>query len=370
MNIALLSAGMMKGEKEATSITIVSLAKELVKKGNKVVIIAEKRGEENRKETLDGITIYRIGGFRYLGLYNRILGYALGVRKMQKNLGIEFNIIHSFSAAPLLFMRGLLSKLFARKAILIHTMKAYSRSKWGNRFYFILNLANAITVPTQVFANKLLEAGIRKDKIQIIHSNIDIKKFLPLDKEELKIKYGYKNKKIIFYYGAMWKHKGADYLVESIPKVIGNDTNKNVLFIFAPRHDCWRIERYKQIIKDMGMEKFCKFILTDVKINEYVAMADAVVLPYPGLIGTEGNPSCLLEAMACKTLVVTTDLPELKEIVNGCVLMAKPRDVNSLVETINLALKKPSKEMIEKAYLKSKEFDGEKICREFIRLYH
>ncbi|MEK6969349.1 MAG: glycosyltransferase family 4 protein [Nanoarchaeota archaeon] len=370
MNIALLSAGMMKGEKEATSITTTGLAKELAEKGNKVVIIAEKRGEENRKETSNGITIYRVGGFKYLRGYNKIFGYALGVRKIQKSLGIKFDVIHSFSAAPLLFTRGLLSKIFARKAMLIHTMKAYSRSKWGNRFYFLLNLADVVTVPTKVFANKLAEAGVEQDKIKIVHSNIDIKKFLPLNKEELKIKYEYQNKKIIFYYGAMWKHKGADYLVESIPKVIGNDNNKNALFVFAPRHNCWRIEGYKKIIKDIGMEEFCKFVLTDVKINEYVAMADAVVLPYPSLMGTEGNPSCLLEAMACKTLVVTTDLPELREIVDGCVLMAKPSNTESLVEMINVALNKPSKEMIEKAYLKSKEFDGEKICEEFVKLYH
>lgn len=368
MNLALLSAGMMKGEKEATSITTMSLAKELVKKGNKVVIITENRGEENRKETIDGITIYRVGGFKYLGFYNRIFGYALGIRKMQNSLGIKFDVIHSFSAAPLLFMRGLLSKIFARKATLIHTMKAYSRSKLGNRFYFLLNLADVVTAPTKVFAHKLVEAGVKKDKIKIVHSNIDVKKFLPLNKEKLKIKYGYQNKKIIFYYGAMWKHKGADYLVESIPGVT-ND-NKNVLFLFAPRHNCWRIEYYKKIIKDGGMENFCKFILTDVKINEYVAMADVVVLPYPSLIGTEGNPSCLLEAMACKTLVVTTDLPELREIVGGCVLMAKPSNTESLAEMINAALNKPPKEMIEKAYLKSKEFDGEKICEEFVKLYH
>lgn len=368
MNIVLLSAGMMKGEKEATSITVMNLAKELVKKGNKVVIIAEKREEENRKETINGITIYRVGGFKYLRFYNKVFGYALGVRKMQKSMNIKFDIIHSFSAAPVLFTRGLLSKIFARNATLIHTMKAYSRSKLGNRFYFLLNLADVVTVPTNVFSHKLVEAGVKKEKIKIVHSNINIKKFLPLNKNKLKIKYGYQNKKIIFYYGAMWKPKGADYLVESIPKVI-ND-NKNILFVFAPRNNCWRIERYKKSIKNTGMEEFCKFILTDVKINEYVAMADVVVLPYPSLMGTEGNPSCLLEAMACKTQVVTTDLPELKEIVDGCVLMAKSRDTESLVKTINVALNKPSKEMIEKAYLKSKEFSDKKICETFIGSYY
>ena len=119
----------------------------------------------------------------------------------------------------------------------------------------------------------------------------------------------------------------------------------------------------------MGMQKFCKFIFKDVKINEYVAMADVVVLPYPTLIGTEGNPSCLLESMASKTLVVTTALPELNEVFGNYVIMAKPRDLDSLVKKINLSLNKSHKKMIEKAYKKSKEFGIEVITKQFLDLY-
>ena len=51
-----------------------------------------------------------------------------------------------------------------------------------------------------------------------------------------------------------------------------------------------------------------------VKIEDYVALSDIVLLPYKTLEGTEANPSCVLESMAVKTVVVTSKLPELTAI--------------------------------------------------------
>ena len=123
----------------------------------------------------------------------------------------------------------------------------------------------------------------------------------------------------------------------------------------------------------MNMEKHCDFILRDVKIEDYVAMADMVVLPYPNLIGTEGNPSCMLEAMACKTPVITTDLPELREIAEPEkeVLMAKPKDSDSLAAEINRLLKdkKLQEKLAENAYEKSKGFNDKIITKQFLELY-
>ncbi|OGY53737.1 MAG: hypothetical protein A2912_01395 [Candidatus Buchananbacteria bacterium RIFCSPLOWO2_01_FULL_40_23b] len=117
------------------------------------------------------------------------------------------------------------------------------------------------------------------------------------------------------------------------------------------------------------MNHVVEFITGNIPIEEYVNFADVVVLPYRNLQGTEGNPSCLLEAMSCKTLVVTTDLPELREIANGLVFMAKPGDVDSLTETIIQAMGKKDQEMIEKAYHKVQEFSFERITEEFLKLY-
>jgi len=283
---------------------------------------------------------------------------------MQKSLNIKFDIIHSFSSAPVFALRGIISKFFARKTKIVHTLKSYSRSKFGNSFYSILNLTDAITIPTKVFGTKIKR--VNNNKIHVILSHINTDKFAPKDKLSIKKKYGY-DKKIVFYYGAMWEIKGAEYLIDAIPIVINK--NPNALFIFAPRNKDWRIKKYQDQIAKMGMAQYCKFILKDVKIEDYVNMADLIVLPYPSLIGTEGNPSCLLEAMACKTPVVTTDLPEIRETTNDSVIFALPKSTSSLAKKIIAALKHYPEGLVSKAYDRTSDFKIKTITKQFIKLY-
>lgn len=311
---------------------------------------------------------------------NKLFAFPLAIRNLSKNRKIE--VLHSFSSAPLLVLRSLLARMFfTRKAVVIHTLKSYSIRKdvtaksgskllsmLGNISYRLLNYADIITVPTAVFADKLCSKKVKAEKIRIIGSHIDLSRFYPQQKEKLREKYGYNQKEVVFYYGAMWEIKGIEYLIKSIPEIIRK--NPKILFVFAPRNLIQAKEKYLPLLQELGVEKYAKFIETEILIEEYVNLAKLVVLPYPHLEGTEGNPSCLLEAMACKTPALTTDLPELKEIAEDCVFFAKPRDVGSLAETINYALGNPNPEMVERAYQKAQEFSVEKITQKFLNLYN
>lgn len=373
MKIALLSTGFLGNKgiaKEATAITITDFAKELVRSNNEVVIISEKRDEKVRFEEKEGLIVYRTGSlfkgsqFRKFSIYNRILAHVLAIRKMQKKLGYEFEVVHSFSANPLLALRGIMAKIISRKAIVMHTLKSYSREKIGSSFYRILNFVDLITVPTTIFAEHLIKKGVDTKKIRIVRSHINTQKFFPKDRKQLKERYGLINKKVVLYYGAMWEKKGTDLLIKAIPAIV--ERYPRIKLIFVPRNLPYASKYFSEL--NQFRDKV-KLITGPINLPQYVAMADLVVLPYPNLIGTEGNPSCLLEAMACKTPVVTTNLPELKEIAEGCVFFAKPGDVGSLAETINNALENPNPAMVEKAYHKAQEFSVEKITQEFLNLY-
>lgn len=357
MNIAFLPAGALRNPKESAHITIMELAKTMASAGHNVVIITRKSEGTPVKEEKDGVLIYR----SQFSFFRKLLSHPFALRSIQKELGIKFNIIHSFSATPLFVLSGWCAKLFSRKAKHIHTLKSYSKRK-GN-VYLLLNLADSVTVPTHIFADKL--TLVSKKKINVIRSPIRGDKFYPQDKKKLKKKLGFKDQKIIFYYGGMWDNKGINVLLKSMPLVVQN--NHNVLLLCAPRYN--QIEEQRQLVKELKIDNDVQFITEDIAIEKYVNLADVVALPYKNLIGTEGNPSCLLEAMGCKTVVVTTDLPELREIAEGCVLFAKPNDVNSLAQIIDYALNNDNSKMIEKAYIKSLEFDIKKIADFFLTIY-
>ena len=222
-----------------------------------------------------------------------------------------------------------------------------------------LNLMDIVTIPTILARNKL---NLKKE-VKIIHSNIDILNFKPRNKEKLKQKYNIKGK-VIFYYGAMRINKGIDYLIQALPKV-----KENVICIMAFRSFTdEKINFYNNMLKELNI-KNTQFIFNDINIYEYVSMADVVVLAYPSIEGTEGNPSCLLESMASKTPVITTFIPEIIEITKNSVNLVPPKDINLLAKEIDLVLKNPSKIKIEQAFKISQEFSNKKIAEKYLKLY-
>ncbi len=224
---------------------------------------------------------------------------------------------------------------------------------------------------------ELIKYGCGKNKIIVIRSHINTEKFKPLNKKGLKKKYGYENKKVILYYGSVRLDKGICQLIDSVPGIVKE--NKEAMIIISPRNipGYKELQCYKEHMGNLDKKyKENNMNIIDVipeKIEEYINLADLVALPYTELATTEGNPSCLLESMACKTPVVTTDLPELNEIVTNKkeVLMAKPGDTEDLAKKVNELLrnKKLQKTLTANAYKKSKEFDVRKIANEYLKIY-
>jgi glycosyltransferase involved in cell wall biosynthesis len=372
MNIILLTDGFMKNKKESVYITLTTLGKELIKKGHDTIIIANGNNNLPRVHKVEGVPIYRAPKKMSTNRLIRILTTGIFIRKLEKLKGKKYHVINNFSSAPILALRAIITKLFSPKIKVVQSIKSYSKSYWGNHFFRILNLAEAVTFPTERFKDQAISRGVKKKKIEVINSYIDIKKFLPKNKKELKRRYGFKENKIVLYYGALWKEKGVKFLVSAIPDI--TKLNPKTIFIFAPRETEKFILRQKKLVDSIKKHKNSRFITKDINIVDYVNMADAVVLPYiKGFRGTEGNPSCLLEAMACKTPVVTSNLPELREIVTHEkeVLLAEPENSNSIAENVNRILmdKLILKTIIQNAYEKSKIFDIERITEEFIALY-
>ena len=182
MRIALLVSGMLQKKTESLTITTQEFAKKLTKKNHKVFIITQKKFPSPSIEIKDKITYYRINKWGKFSLYNKLISFPFAIRKMQKEG--KFNIIHGFSASPILVLRGILAKnFFSNKTKIVHTLKSYPIKKdvkaggknklisrigdWG---YKLLNLADIITVPTNVHAKKLIRKGVNKNKIKVIHS--------------------------------------------------------------------------------------------------------------------------------------------------------------------------------------------------------
>ncbi|HLC81152.1 MAG TPA: glycosyltransferase family 4 protein [Candidatus Nanoarchaeia archaeon] len=392
MHIAILVSGLMKEKNESLTLTTINLAEHLAADQNiaseprSVVIITRNKDNLPPLEKVNGITICRIKSLRKISLYNKLLSFPLAFRKLHRQQ--QFSIIHGFSASPVLVLRSLLAKwLFAKKAKVIHTLKSYpikrnilaKKGSWllswlGDTQYWLLNFADWITVPTQAHLAKLISRGVNHHKIKVIPSFIDLQKFKPQDKNVLKKKYGYSQDKIVLHYGSLWEIKGTDCLLKAMPAVIRN--LPLVKLILIPRNKEQALEKYLPLIKKLGLSTTVQFILDEVKIEDYVNLADLAVFPYPHLEGTEGNPSCLLECLACGTLVITSDLPELREVFFNSAILTKPAAVEELSAAIIEALtnNQPNSannysKLAQPGLQLAKQFSINRTSQKFLELY-
>lgn len=374
MNIALIASGTLISKKEATYLTLLQLAKEFQKQHHTVVIIAKKHHSLPERETIDNITIYRRHGIknRIPSHLKNLWAVAQSLTQLKQEQNFIPDIIHGFASSPLLALELKQAKRIFPNAKTIYTWKSYSKYPITQFLLPLLNNVDYITAPANTMIKRIHWWGIKKEKTSLIHSNINCERFKPRNKEELKKKYSLEGKKVILYYGALRKQKGADYLIKALPKLIQKHQTIKTIFAVRSREEAAK-QKYLDMAKKYRVQQYIEITLEDLPIEEYVSMADVVVLAYPSLIGTEGNPSCLLESMASKTPVVTTMLPELKEILTPGqdVLMGHPKDINALAKNILRIFENQElvQKLTENAYQKALAFDTKQIAKEYLELY-
>lgn len=393
MHIALITKNFSRFEKDAAITTVLNLAKYLKQKGHNPIIISERgfknyTGYERSKsyELINGIEVFRPYGLPWFRtekwfldpaiFFNRILAPGLGTKYVEKNKKINFDIIHSFGAAPFLIFPNAIAKIFCRGARTIHSVKAISAhqkylfSPGSPYFHWLYNIVDKVTVPLPSMKKRLIKFGVKANRIVIMNSFIDLKKFHPKNKKKLRKKYGWNNKKTVLYFGPLGPYKGTDYLLNSIPLIKKNVSRLRVILA----HPAYFTANQKKYVSTYNVDNCIELVEKRIKIEDYINMADVIVLPYTTITATEANPLCLLESIACKTPVVTTCLPELKEILqpNKDVIMARPKDSKNLAENVIKLLNNTSlqKKLANHAFKKIYRFDITRIGEKIIRIYN
>ena len=373
MKIILICNSFTNNMKEATNITTINFAQRLKMRGNKVWIVAEGRKGFCNYEEVMGIPVYRscnkLAAYPLIGkIIAKIISIPIELHYL-KLKRIYPDIVHSFSSAIIISLNGVIAKLIFSKCKIIHTLKSKSASGIGNKFYFLLRKFDAVTIATNKMKRELIYNSISRNKIYKIPSHIDTIKFSPANKKELKQIYGLGGKVVILHYGAMRDDKGTYDLFQSMPWVVKEF--KNVIYMYICRFD--NIDpKYPKFLLEHNLVDNVKIITSDVKIEDYVKLADLAIFPYQTLTRTESNPSCVLECMSSKTPVITTNLEELSEILRFDERIIFPtNNIKKIVDTTILMLKNPKLRTIlaESNFKNVKKYDVNKITSKFLNLY-
>jgi len=254
----------------------------------------------------------------------------------------KYDIVHGFSAAPIMALRTayLKHKLKAWKSV--HSIKSETRSIIG-RLNF-LNLVDNVTVPTNYLRNNVFKNAT------ILKSNINLKKFKP---KKLKKDID------VLYFGATWDDKGVEELCEALQQFDGNA----VIISRNPIPD--ELNHY------LYLNNIQRIVGSIQNLEDYINRAKVVVLPYKTLKGTENTPSCLLEAVACKVPVITSKMPEIRELFDNSEILQVGTNPNYLLSAIKSTLEcyGSAKKRAEKAFKKIRKFSTKEVVDHLDYIY-
>ncbi len=218
----------------------------------------------------------------------------------------------------------------------------------------IMKKSDLIITLSNIMKKELVKRISNSKKIKIIPNGADTLLIHPVPpniflKENLKLK----DSKVLGFIGSINKYEGIEILILSIPYILREINNLNLLLI--GRGDKNYVRKLKKLSIQLKIMKNIKFIdqVPHHIIKDYYSIIDIIVLPRLNLpVCRKVTPLKPLEAMAFQKLVIASNLPALKQVIipgnTGDLFI--PEDPEDLAKKIIYYFKNPKKKKeIEKS---------------------
>ncbi len=201
--------------------------------------------------------------------------------------------------------------------------------------------ADHLVTYTDIAKQKLLALGF--ENVTLIYPGIDLTLYQPRKKSEIVLKtYGLTPDDFFVIYPGEYTRLGAtDMLAKTFLQYFTEHPDSHTRFLFACRikneADRAKREELKKNIQQAGLEKKILFEENPATTNMAALYntADAVVFPVENLRGKFDVPLVIIEAYACGTPVILSDLPQFREFANDDICVTIPKDSGAkLIEKV------------------------------------
>lgn len=231
--------------------------------------------------------------------------------------------------------------------------------------YFVKNyLANSQSVKNFYVDN----IGVKKEKITVISNGIDTDFYSKIERDEsLRKNLGIREEEIAMICVAnLHITKGHKYLLEAFENIY--QKNKNIKLLLVGDGD-ERKKLEKQVNKYFSKNNIL-FLGKRNDVPRLLKISDIFILPTL----FEGMSNAIMEAMAAGKPIITTDIPENKDLIENkeTGILFPARDTKSLQKDIKLLMsdfnfrEKLGQNAQQKA---GKDFDIQKVANQFASFY-
>lgn len=314
--------------------------KYLDKYNDNIIILTAYKGEDTEVSSVKSLFNYiRSNKFEKLHYYLFCASLPIMMIKNIKNI----DVIHIVKAGPEAAIAVFISWVF-KKPCLVKVAQDEVDYNINNVSFLrkirlkILSKANLFIGLSDKIESDIININIPKEKILRINNAIDLEQFtfyknkISLRKEVLPNS----DDAIVYtFVGAICKRKGIDDILSAL-KTIVLDKKLIVYFIGPNYKDVKNLNEKINSINNSSEKISIRLHGAVENAKPYIYCADYLLLP----TYSEGMPNVVLEAFACGTPVIVSDIPVCREIVNDSNgLLFKVGDILSLQSVILRSMK-------------------------------
>jgi glycosyltransferase involved in cell wall biosynthesis len=192
--------------------------------------------------------------------------------------------------------------------------------------------AGLVTVSTAL-KKRLTDLGIAEERVTVLRNGVDLEFFRPMDRGAARQGLGLGEGPLLLSVGLLIERKGHDLVIEALTHlpdaellIVGEGPQRSRLVALARAFEVSRRVRFVGAVPPP-------------ELPAYYAAANVLVLAS----SREGWANVLLEAMACATPVVASDIEGTREVVREAAagLLFDRSDIESLVSAVRTILAAP-----------------------------
>lgn len=311
------------------------------------VVCPTGKGHETRRETLDGIHIYRyrlpLEASGFLG-YVIEYGWALAAQlllalRVLRERG--FDAIHACNPPDNIFLIGAPFKLFGKRFLFDHhdINPELFEAKFGKRgaLHRGLLLAERLTFRTadvSIATNEsyreiaIERGGMDPDRVFVVRSGPDLRRVRPMPPDP-SLKQG--RRYLVGYVGVMGTQEGIDYLLRAVRIMVRELDRMDVHFGLVGGGT--ELDAMKQYAGELGIGDFVTFTgrVPDEPMLTMLSTADVCVNPdVANVMNDKSTMNKIMEYMALGKPVVQFDLTEGRRSALEASVYAKQNDERDL----------------------------------------
>lgn len=275
----------------------------------------------------------------------------------------RYDVIHIHAEGPAAMCW--LPRLFGKRTIVtIHGLD-WQRGKWGGFASAYLKLGEKMAVR---YAHEIVVLS-RNVQRYFMDTYGRETVYIPNGMEAkarrspnmIKDKYGLEEAAYLLFLGRLVPEKGVHYLIEAYRKL---DTRVPLIIAGAASHSS---EYYQELVKLVQGDERIVFtgFVQGQELEELYSNCLAYVLPSD----VEGMPISLLEAMSFGRTCITSDIPEITEVIGEKAFVFPHGEVDALAETMKEVLSS-APQALERSYAEEmKQYDWNEIAGQHINIY-